>query len=61
MLYSSELLGDSGSPFVIQLACAALAVHMTLTSLLGPGERGFPAVIAMLAVATPLSFFVCFT
>ena len=60
MLYSGALLGGLWIGVLFQLACAALAVHMTLSSLLGPGRRGFPAVIAVLAVATPLSFFVCY-
>ena len=61
MLYAGALLGGLWAGILFQLGCVLLAVHMTLDALLGPERRRrFPAVIALLAVATPLPFFVCY-
>ena len=61
MLYAGALLGGLWVGILFQLGCVALAIHMTLAALLGPGRRRlYPAVMAVLAVATPLPFFVCY-
>lgn len=61
MLYAGALLGGLWIGVLFQLGCVALAIHMTLAALLGPGRRRvYPAVMALLAIATPLPFFVCY-
>lgn len=60
MLYTGELIGGLWVAILAQLACVALAVHMTLTSLFGAARRSFPVVLALLGVATPLAFFVSY-
>jgi hypothetical protein len=61
MLYAGALLGGLWIGILVQLACVALALHMTLDALLGPERRRlFPLVVAALAVLTPLPFFVCY-
>lgn len=59
MLYAGALVGGLWVGVLVQLGAVALAVYLTLDGLLGPARRrAFPLVIAALAVASPLPFFV---
>lgn len=64
MLYVGALAGGLWIGVLAQLAAVALAVYLTLDGLLGEAEdrpdrrRAFPLVMAGLAVASPLPFFV---
>jgi hypothetical protein len=61
LLYAGTLVGGLWAGVLAQLACVALALHLTLEALLGPERRRlYPLVVAALAVLTPLPFFVCY-
>lgn len=60
MLYTGALLGGLWFGILVQFGCVVLAVHMTLVSLFGAHHRSFPVVMALLGVATPLSFFISY-
>lgn len=60
ILYTGELIGGLWVGVLFQLTCIVLAVQMTLVSVFGAAQRSFPVLLGLLAIATPLSFFVSY-